>query len=777
MKSSGFVRWLLHLVCIVCFSGLVLAAQQGSRTGLPAELDVTVMAGGKPIPAHLLLTSRGHSSVTVALTTEPASVRLAPGRWQLTVTSSGFRPAHVNVTLVAGQARPLHLRLQVATVAIETTVRGQAANPVAQTTTVAVITPRQMREIQPAQPGRGVIHLVDGQPGWLLEANGTLHPRGSEYDTQYLLNGIPLTENRSPAYVPPLNLLAIHALDVQTAGYSASEGRKLGGVVSVSTAQPARPGLHGEVRVSAGSFSDFASDVLLQQELGSNSFTLAAEGAHTRRYLDPPVVGNYTNRTNLRGVGLTWTRDSDRDHLLVYLHHATEGSLVPNEQVQQAAGQRQDRHLGEQMGQLTWQHLLSSRLIASLHAMVQQQRAQLGSNDASTPMWVATDRRRRLAYFSGDLSWDVARQYLSAGADAMTASLDEQLQALITDPSYFDPSTPASLLFAERHPDQEQALWGGDRVTFGPFILDAGLRWDHYSVLVRDHGWSPRLAAAWRLPWYGTTLHASWDRTFETPASENLLLASSPLAWSVTHATTGLVLRPSRGDFYQVGFEQPISRHLSLQGNWFLRTSHDYFDDDNLLDTGISFPISFAGARVQGSEVFLNMPDWGRFSGSVTWSNQIGTAWDPITGGLFLDPDAAAQLQAHDRFPISQDQRNTVHARLRASLIASWWSAMDFSYGSGLPTDTSQDPASLIPAYGTAVVRQVNFARGRLYPSHSIGVSVGGSLWHRGDRSLTLQLTCLNLTNRLNVINFAGLFSGTAIAPPRSYHATLGMQF
>jgi hypothetical protein len=636
-----------------------------------------------------------------------------------------------------------------------------------------------MDETQPAQPGRGVIDLVNAQSGWLLEANGTLHPRGSEYDTQYLLNGIPLTENRSPVYAPPLNLLAIHSLDVQTAGYSASEGRKLGGVISVSTAQPARPGLHGEVRVSTGSFSDFASDVLLQQDLGSNSFTLSAEGAHTGRYLDPPVTANDSNRANLRGGGLTWTRDGLRDHLLVYLHDASVGSLVPNEQVQQSAGQRQDRHLDEQIGQVTWQHLISSRLIASLHGMLQQQRGQLGSNDAATPIWVAADRRRRLAYVSGDLSWDAAGQHLTAGADAMVASLQEQLQAQITDPDYFDPDTPASLTFAQRHPDREQAVWGGDRVSVGPFVLDAGLRWDHYIVLVRDQGWSPRLALAWRLPWYGTSLHASWDHTFETPASENLLLASSPVAWSVTHATTGLALRPSRGDFYQVGLDQPLGRHLNLEGNWFLRTSHNYFDDDDLLDTGISFPISFAGARVQGTEVFLNMPEWGRFSGSLSWSNQIGTAWDPITGGLFLDPDAADLLQAHDRFPISQDQRNTVHARLRASLIDSWWSAVDYAYGSGLPTELEdgEDKASLAAAYGADVVSRVNFDRGRLYPSHTIDISGGGTIWHRGDRDLTLQLTCLNLTNRLNVINFAGLFSGTAIAPPRSYHATLGVRF
>ena len=40
-----------------------------------------------------------------------------------------------------------------------------------------------------------------------------------------------------------------------------------------------------------------------------------------------------------------------------------------------------------------------------------------------------------------------------------------------------------------------------------------------------------------------------------------------------------------------------------------------------------------------------------------------------------------------------------------------------------------------------------------------------------------LQADLLNLTNRLNVIDFAGLFSGTALAPPRSVAVRLQAEF
>jgi len=42
---------------------------------------------------------------------------------------------------------------------------------------------------------------------------------------------------------------------------------------------------------------------------------------------------------------------------------------------------------------------------------------------------------------------------------------------------------------------------------------------------------------------------------------------------------------------------------------------------------------------------------------------------------------------------------------------------------------------------------------------------------------MNLQTDITDLNNRLNVINFGGLFSGNAIAPPRSYALRLQTSF
>jgi len=97
------------------------------------------------------------------------------------------------------------------------------------------------------------------------------------------------------------------------------------------------------------------------------------------------------------------------------------------------------------------------------------------------------------------------------------------------------------------------------------------------------------------------------------------------------------------------------------------------------------------------------------------------------------------------------------------------WMAMGASYGIALPIelDEAVDVSALVARYGAGVVDRVNFARGRVRPSFSIDASAGVDVWRRDNRWLRVQCDVLNLTDRLNVINFASLFSGTALAAPR----------
>jgi len=89
---------------------------------------------------------------------------------------------------------------------------------------------------------------------------------------------------------------------------------------------------------------------------------------------------------------------------------------------------------------------------------------------------------------------------------------------------------------------------------------------------------------------------------------------------------------------------------------------------------------------------------------------------------------------------------------------------------------TYQDLHAAMLEYDEPVDR-VDFETGRLRPSFSLDASVGFVVANRSKRSLRLQADVRNLTDRLTVINFAGLFSGTALASPRSIAARLRADF
>jgi outer membrane receptor for Fe3+-dicitrate len=79
--------------------------------------------------------------------------------------------------------------------------------------------------------------------------------------------------------------------------------------------------------------------------------------------------------------------------------------------------------------------------------------------------------------------------------------------------------------------------------------------------------------------------------------------------------------------------------------------------------------------------------------------------------------------------------------------------------------------------YGPQIVDRVNFVRNRVKPSFSLDASVGAEIWKRDTVQMRLQADAANLNNRLNVIDFAGLFSGNAVAPPRSFAVRLETSF
>jgi outer membrane cobalamin receptor len=628
-------------------------------------------------------------------------------------------------------------------------------------------------------PGRSLQDLVNSQPGWLYEGNAVLHPRGSEYQTQVVVDGIPLTDNRSPSFGPEIEADDVQSMSIYTANFPAEYGRKMGGVVEVNTAHDAREGFHGQVVLSGASFETAGAFALGQYLWGKNTIAVSASGDMTGRYLNPVVPQNFTNRGTTGDFALSYERDlTDRDRFSLSVRHELSRFQIPNEQVQQAAGQLQNADNFETMGTASYQHIFSPNVVGDLRGMMRDNSSDLFSNAWSTPVIAFQHNDFREGYFKGTVSIHRGRHEWKAGAESDATFLHERFSDVITDFTRFDPGTPVSFDFAGAKPDLEQSAFVQDQIRLGKWTLSAGLRWDHYQLLVNQNAVSPRLGLAYYFPELDLVLHASYDRIFQTPSAKNILLSSSPEVVSLSDLVLRLPVAPSHGNYYEVGLSKGFFGEMKLDANVFSRRVNNFADDDQLLSTAVSFPIAFDKAYIYGLEGKIEIPHWRRINGFVSYSYSVGSAYLPITGGLFLGNDATSALrQLTGRFWVSQDQRATVRSRVRYQFTDRVWGGIGAEYGSGLPFAFAGTEQEALAQYSQQVVDRINFDKGRVRPALSVGASLGADIRRTEKLTVRIQADVENINNRLNVIDFGGLFSGNAIGPPRSFALRLTSSF
>src|ERR1700739_2330517 len=433
-----------------------------------SELRIDVHdAQGTPLnPAGELLSEGNQLHRTFQIGADGAYVAkdLPLGVYRLSLQKDGFAPWSDLVEIRSEVPVRVSVTLGVAPLTTQVEVNDSATlvDPYRAGTQYS-IGRQTLDENIPSQPGRGLSALVDALLGWLLDANGVLHPRGSEYAVQYVVDGLPLTQNRSPAFAPSFDADDVESLRVLTASYPAEYGRKLGGIVEVSTKKDLPAGLHGQFDTDGGSFSTISASAGISYAWSKNWFALSADGFHTDRYLDPPVLQNFTNRGNAAGFASSYERDfSDRDRLRVTHTHSEVRFLVPNYLVQQVAGQRQDVANSETSGQIYFQHTISPELVLSFSGSVRDASLNLSSNSLSTPIIVAQQRGYREGYARADLAGHHGHHDWKIGVDSIFGPVHEYLRYTITDPSQFDPGTQQSFQFSDRRWDIEPSAYVQD---------------------------------------------------------------------------------------------------------------------------------------------------------------------------------------------------------------------------------------------------------------------------------------------------------------------------
>jgi hypothetical protein len=359
---------------------------------------------------------------------------------------------------------------------------------------------------------------------------------------------------------------------------------------------------------------------------------------------------------------------------------------------------------------------------------------------------------------------------------------------------------------------KQESVYVQDTMTLGQWNLMLGLRGDNYNGLSQGSSIQPRVGVSYNIKRTGTVLRASYGRIFLTPYNENLVLSSSTGLGGLASGAFGeQPITPARRNQFNVGLEQAFGRRLVVTGEYFWKFTTGDYDFDTLFNTPLTFPIQWRKSKIDGASVRVNFPAWHGLSAYSVMGHTRSRFFGPEVGGIIfnsplntgvfrIDHDQAFQQTTHLQYQLNKKApwvgfTWTYESGLVAGAVPDLATALTFTAdeqaqiglfcGNTFATLTSPIRSCSSPVFGTTRVRipatgteNDDTNPPRVAPRNLFDVAVGfDNIFHDDRYKWDLQLSAINLTNKVALYNFLSTFSGTHFVTPRSLQAQLTFRF
>ncbi len=793
---------------IVIMLALASASYAQSNTAI-VRGAVTDKTGAVVAGAKVLLTNSITNYAQETVTDGQGAYRLIDvpfNDYKLNVETAGFEPETKEVIVRSNLAQRVDVQLGVAPVRQEVTVSAtsELIEP-EKTAPTTVIDQTRILRFPTSQPSRSAEGIIATVPGWTEDANGRLHARGIEYQVQYSIDGIPVTDTIADTFAAAPDPRNFRSVEVTTANIPAEYGNKLAGIIAVTSRSGLEIPKAGSITLSGGSFNTFETSFDVGGHTRQFGYFISAAGSTSDRFLDPPAIGNFHNNGQAIKTFAKFDYSPSEKNLFRFNFLFNNQRFdVPNLPAQQAitaneqpAVQDQRRRTQDNMQSLSWEHIFSPNLVSYLAAYQRYNAAGLRSNAEAAPVFAEQSRHHSNYGLLGSLTWHKGRHTLKAGLEYTRFPVTESFTFSITDLEGLiekEPDLPEDIqafifprafFFNEHHTGWEGSAYVQDHINATrDLTFDLGARFDSYHFRVDKNYASPRLGMAYRIEKTRTVLRAAYNRFLQTPALENLLLSSSEKSRIFSPAEgnipKGEPVQPSREWQVDTGFQQQLGRYLRLDADFYYRRLKNPPEITNFLETGIIFPANLDHSRSKGIETRLDLTRVGGLSAFVSYTNLHIYGFAPITGGLFLGEAVDKLSRAGQRINIEEDQRNTVvFQAMYDRLPGKLWTAFGGRHDSGFsvelePGITGADFANEFPG---KVLDLVNFERGFIKPHTVLDFSIGRDFHLNEHGTLSGQFNIQNLADEFYLITFESVFSGTTVGRPRNYSGKLSINF
>ncbi len=715
-------------------------------------------------------------------------------QYTLQIVASGFESAAQAVAVRSNVPLKVEVKLRVmnATAAINISSQEGLVVPDSASSS-ATIAEDFIKRNPRTNRNRGLQELVATTPGTATENNGLVHIRGVDDGVLYVMDGIPIVDRLDAVSASPIDTDSINSLQIITGNIPAEFGGRNAAVVVVHAKSGIDTPLGGSLQIGAGDFRTGDVAAGLGGKVKKN-FGFHFNGATHRseRFLDPVDLGNFNND----GGGVTLNLRSDwhaTANDIVLFNLAANGSNfnVSNDEDQEEHGQRMKQRLRDSSQSVSWQRVWSANTVTNLAYFHRAHESLLRSNERALPLFAEQDRQHMRHGLVASFSHTRNAHNFKAGVEAQRVAPREYFKFFVTDEAEaeereigaqviaFDDDDP--FIFRDQTTRYQASAYLQD--AFSPaknLSLQLGLRYDHSRLLVRDQQVSPRLGAVYFIPQSKTAIRASFNRLYQPPQVDNLLLAASEQARHLSPFENdasggGAAIKPEKLSAYEVGFAQDVKGWFKLDAAYWWRNFRNVGDPNVFFNTTIIFPNSVNKGWSRGVDVRLDVPERKGFSGYLSYTNMRVLHIGPINGGLFLT-DEFIEIGLGTRFIPDQDQRNTgsfgiVYQQQRSGLV------LGFSgrHESGVPLEVEAERLEELKAAPGSEL--VDFQRGRVKPRTIFNFTAGLTIFQQDRVRCALQFDVQNLFDKAFAYNFGNPFEGTHFGAPRRWSGSLRFSF
>ncbi len=798
----------LHVLSVWIGALPARAETAGAVMGRVVDQDDRPMAGVSPVLRNDIT---GFSAT--AVTGQDGSFKFfnVPfNPYELHVEVQGFKTVHMQLEVRSIVAVNVTVRLELAPVTAAVTVE-------AEPTAVQLETDTSMSHLDidksyiaraPATvSSRAMEQIITATPGFAKDENGRFHFQGAHSQSEYVVDGQIISDQTGITFSNSIDPGIAQAIEVIYGNVPAEFGEKIGAVINLTTKSGlGSGGVHGDAFLGASRFATEEGGASVGY--GTETFGLfgSVNASKSDRFVDPVNFDSLHNHGNTGRAFLRvdWVpRPSSTFHLSVLAGRTNRD--VPDTYTQQASGQAQRVHTGDENYNLGYQGVLSSDSVLDVSGFVRRSSFELDSSPGDTPVQATSKRSLDNYGLAPSITWATGVHEVKVGGEIKRFPIEENFAFGLTDPTLNDPTSPdynpdlapydltrggAPFLFHARQTGTYYAAFLQDNIRLGNFTANVGVRYDHNDLPMSESQLEPRVGAVYYFPETRTAVRLSYNRVFYTPEYENILFSSSPEVVALAPPAIqqsrplgggSLLVHSERQNAFTVGAQQAVGSKLRVDVDVWDRRSTYAGDQDQFFNTGIVFPLAFSSGHLHGWDLRLDLAPTDGIRGFFSLGHTRAIYVAPPVGGLFLDAGVLGSLTAGP-FIIDHDENLALQSGVTYDIGRSgFWAGVNVRYDSGLvsgaaPSDLVGDPDNSWAIPFIRVTDNTNLnpdrIKSRTIWDFSLGIDLAN---HRVP--ISLQADLLNAFDWKGVYNILSTFGGTHVIPPRTVAVRLRYHF